>query len=275
MSPGDPEADRGPTVAGTAGGDEHSPDWSVILLDENEVRGEVTARWIEEGRRCVRVTDSAALLDGIDHTCTVACLRVARDGYDDLVRQVWERYPHVQILQLLGRADFSSLDRQGDEVLQEPYSKETLQETVGRLFARGLYALKLREYYQLRSYLVGRDEPVGPAVERTTERLRERLVDVEAEIDAIKGSIDGEDFEEILRSHRRRETELGTPSMDVAAETRSKYRPASCPNCGIAWGANHGGRLGSGCERVAALVWRCTGCSETLEVSPGEYDHIL
>jgi hypothetical protein len=98
---------------------------------------------------------------------------------------------------------------------------------------------------------------------------------IEAEIEILVPAFDGADFEGGLRSHRKRERALGPPSMDAEEEIRSKYRPSSCPNCGLAWGAPHGGRLGIGLERVAALVWRCTDCGDVLKVSPGEYDKIL
>lgn len=262
------ETDRGP-----AGEDDESR--HVAVLDENEIRGEITANWIREGVPCDIATDPGDLLGLLDMSYPVVCIRHSGDWYEDLVRYLWDSYPHLQILLLLDREEFTSIDRECDEQLQEPYGKDQLQDAVNRLFGRGLYTLKLREYYQLTSYIAGSEERPTDLAQETVERIEGHVHSVEREIESITGAFDGADFEGVLQSHRRRERALGTPSMDAEEETRSKYRPSSCPKCGLAWGAAHGGRLGDGVERVAALVWRCMNCGDVLKVSPGEYDKIL
>jgi len=256
--------------------DETRSVYSVGVLDENNIRSRVTAKWIEESFQCAVATSPLELLEQFDRTCMVLCLRDTDTGYDDLVREVWDTCPHTQILLLLGRRAFTSIDRECDETLQEPFGKNVLQQTVRRLFGRGLYNLKLRQYYQLRSYITGQEEMGGRIDEATLEELQEQCGTIEAEIDDIMSSFDQTDFEGVLRSHRQREKALETPSMDAEEEDRhSKYRPAKCHQCGLVWGATHGGRLGKGYEQVAALVWRCRGCGEVRKVSPGEYDRIL
>ena len=248
--------------------------WRTAVLDENEIRAEITADWIREGIPCDVTTEPTELLGLLDQAYPLVAIRHTGDGFDDLVRFIWERYPHVQILLLLGRDGFTSVDRECDEQLPEPYGKEDLQDTVSHLFGRGLYTLKLREYYQLTSYLVG-SEGEAADDEQSTEDLQTELEAVKAEIDAITNAFDQADFEGVLRGHRTRERALGTPDMAAEEEVRSKYRPGKCPECGLAWGTHHGGRLGNGYERVAALVWRCRNCGDVLKISPGEYDKVL
>ncbi|MHB9285688.1 hypothetical protein ACKVMT_01445 [Halobacteriales archaeon Cl-PHB] len=250
--------------------------WSVALLDENAIRGEVTAHWIRETVPCTLATSPQELLRVVDQTTTLVCIRDCDDDHDDLVRYLWEVYPHQQVLQLLDRAELAALDRECDETLQEPYGKAELTETVKRLVVQGLYTLKVREYYQLTSYLVSQDrDDDDAATDLTTERLEAQLTQIKGEIGTLTSQFEHADFDGVLQSHRRREEALGTPAMDAEDETRSKYRPSKCPECGLTWGANHGGRLGEGYERVAALVWRCRDCGDVLKVSPGEYDRIL
>lgn len=248
--------------------------WRVAVLDENEIRGEISANWIREGVPCDLVTDPRNLLGQLDMTYPVVCIRWSGDWYDDLVRYLWESYPHLQVLLLLDRTEFASIDRDCDDQLQEPYGKDELQDAVNRLFGRGLYTLKLREYFQLTSYIAGGGE-TAELDDRSIGDIESHVEQIEDEIETVMRTFDETDFEGVLRSHRKRERALGPPSMDAEEEIRSKYRPSSCPNCGLAWGAPHGGRLGIGLERVAALVWRCTDCGDVLKVSPGEYDKIL
>jgi len=255
--------------------DEIPQPWSVGVLDENQIRGQSTAKWIKEGLLCDVATRPTDLLTKFDRTCIVVCIRDTDNGHGDLVRDIWDISPHTQILILLGRDAFTGLDRECDDTLQEPYSKNDLQQTVQRLFGRGLYNLKTRQYYQLTSYLTGQEETADETTEEPIEEIREQCARIEADIDEITSTFEQTDFEGILLSHRQREKALGNPSMEAEEETRSKYRPSNCPDCGLTWGASHGGRLGRGCERIAALVWQCRGCREILHASPREYDKIL
>lgn len=53
-----------------------------------------------------------------------------------------------------------------------------------------------------------------------------------------------------------------------------KGRPDECPACGFVWGQYQGERHGDGYVKLAAYVWECTQCGETVTEDSPLHKHV-
>lgn len=253
----------------------NTDDWSVAVVDENRMRGEIDAHWIAERWPCEPMTEPETALARLSRSSLVVCVRSKTERETDLVQSIWNVYPHVQILLLLSREELTGPDRNYDEILREPFSRTALQSMVERLRRRARYALKVRQYYRLGGYLMSIEKYASDDMAADADLLTTRIAALRTEIRALAENMDESDFEAVRQSLYRRKQTFERPTIPTGYNASSKYHPPACPTCGLPWGVSHGGDLGEGYLRVAALVWRCTGCGDYLKTGSSEYSHIL
>lgn len=54
-----------------------------------------------------------------------------------------------------------------------------------------------------------------------------------------------------------------------------KFHPDTCPECGLSWTRTYGPRDVSGYEQLAAHVWKCRRCGETVVGGGAETPRIV
>lgn len=249
---------------------------AVAILDENKIRAELFASWLDHVQTTV-TTSSDGLLSAVQRSHLVVCLSTECDSMNEVVKSVRKRIPHVQILAIVSRdTPFVTLDRACDETLLEPVNKKSFRRALRRLLRRGLYSHKLHLYYQLSAALMAEQESADiVSATESDDWVSERIHRLKREIQSLAAQMDETDFDALLRAVRIRNRYFTEPERDETSRHASKYHPDNCPDCGLPWETSHGNDLGLGYKRIGAFVWECSRCGHIIKLSAGEYDKIL
>ncbi|MFB6184255.1 MAG: hypothetical protein ABEI96_06835 [Haloarculaceae archaeon] len=250
-------------------------EFGVVIFDDNRTRGELYALWLDR-LHCTLATSTDEVLETLGDEHLVVCLSARLERETDVVTAVRKRVPHAQVLVLVTRdMPLVTIEWDCDETLREPIDRSTFRETVRKLARRGLYSLKVNQFYKLNAALVSAGRRAGDDRDSDRDSMRATIERLEAEIKSLAARMDGSDFDAMLTAVRSRNRYLYEPSAETTPSHNSKYHPDDCPNCGLTWGVAHGSPLGLGYRRIGAFVWQCRRCEHVLKLSAGEYDKIL
>lgn len=197
----------------------------------------------------------------IDETVAVICVsdNVLTDEFEDFRTDVLLRHPFCQFVAIESDPFSNPLTDDYDAVLNGPVSGPELRDTVEERLVYAAYSSTLQEYYHLNTYLstflADTQEPPEKAPEMTNrvETLRTLLQTLQAELSEHH-------LREISKTVQQHKQYVTQPRTDSEDSSSSKYHPGTCPQCGVAWGTDHGNELQHGYENLGAGVWKCRHC---------------
>lgn len=200
----------------------------------------------------------------IDETIAVICVsdNVLTDEFEAFRIDVLLRHPFCQFVAIESDPLSNPLLDDYDVILNGPVSDSELHDTIKERLVYAAYSSTLQEYYHLNTYrstfLADTQEPSGKSPEMTNrvETLRTLLQTLQAELSETHLR----EISETVQQHKQYVTQPKTDSDDSGS---SKYHPGTCPQCGVAWGADHGNELERGYENLGAGVWKCKHCEST------------
>ncbi|NIC00894.1 hypothetical protein [Halobacterium sp. R2-5] len=197
----------------------------------------------------------------IDETVAVICVsdNVLTEEFEDLRTDVLLRHPFCQFVAIESEPLSNPLIDDYDVILNGPVSSSELHDTIKERVIYAAYSSTLQEYYHLNTYLStfleDAQEPSEkpPKITNRVETLRTILQTLQAELseDHLR------EISKTVQQHKQYVTQPGTNSGNSAS---SKYHPDTCPQCGVAWGEDHGNELERGYANLGAGVWKCKHC---------------
>ena len=233
------------------------PTVTVAIVENNGTRAELYAQWLDHV--AVRVaTTKRRVLDAVDDDLTVAVLdEEFGDGAAETVLEVIRaRTRYAQVIT-------TSQDRQRvvpslavDNHLTKPIFEEDLRERVEQLARQTVYCEVLERYYRTSTRLTAARKGEDPAEAGRVDELDDRLDDLKPAVIGLRADLDEDDMATVSRLVSRA-NELPDEADE---ESRSKYVPPKCLNCGNQWGAETGSDQTKGAVRLGSDVWRCTDC---------------
>lgn len=200
----------------------------------------------------------------IDETIAVICVsdNVLTDEFEDLRTDVLLRHPFCQFVAIESDPLSNPPLDDYDVILNGPVSDSELRDTIKERLVYATYSSTLQEYYHLNTYLstflADTQEPSEKSPEMTNrvETLRTLLQTLQATLSETHLR----EISETVQQHKQYVTQPKTDSDDSGS---SKYHPGTCPQCGVAWGKDHGNELEHGYENLGAGVWKCKHCEST------------
>lgn len=270
----DPSSARNDTLRTPS--DDDPAGGGVVIRDDNRVRADLYALWSEPVPTVV-VSSREDLLATVDSSHLVLCLSGVGERSPAPLGDLRARAPHLQVLGVFARDEpAAAAGPDFDETLVEPFGRDAYRAAVERLLRRALYSFKVHQFYRLNALLVTeRRWADGAETDVHVDSLRASVDRLEGEIAALSETLDGDDFDALLRTLDARGQHSTEPTDAPATTHRSKYHPPACPNCGLEWGVPHENDLEFGYERIASFVWECTRCGHVTKTTPGEYDKVL
>lgn len=240
--------------------------YHVVLSEESRTRLQLFEKWLPGVS--IRTAQSVAeFRAAFDERTAVACLSRPLLGPEEpqLRTEILATHPHCQLVLLCahGRA-VPAMTQEYDASLRRPIYRRDLQDTIETQLQYGVYRHTLHEFYSLNAKLArfGNRDRNDPREGIAIEHLNTRYRVLKEQLDTLQATIGTRDIDAIVDSLKRHHQHLTEPATDGPRTRASKYHPDRCPNCALPWGVDHRNKLGTGCDRVGAYVWRCTRCNE-------------
>lgn len=246
------------------------PASTVAVFEENQMRADLYALWLDEYDVEVAVTKGEAdeILDG---SVVVAVLnqRFADGEASKLLEIIRARAPLCRVIATRERDD-AFPDVNVDHQLVKPVFEEELVEMTERLLRRANYHLALGRYYQTnvdRSAFEIHDG--GPATDEDQyDYLQRRANHLQKLIVRLSQEMSKED---VLAVKRDVLFESDIEEAESSEKIDDKYRPNKCSHCGQRWDGAPDGE--PKVTQLGAYVWRCVDCRHVqMHADPSHQD---
>lgn len=230
-----------------------APEAPVAIFENNKTRAELYALWLESYEVRVAASKQAAQ----KHIQNNLAVAVVNEGFADgaaetLVEIIRAELQLCRVLTIRPRSA-AFPDVESELSLSKPVFEEDLRENVERLLCRHNYHRALRLYYRITTSIAARD--VADDDSEEIQELRETASSLQSQLEEYREQLSEEDIVAV-----RRTLELNDAAVDSEPAVSSKYRPDRCPNCKEEWVEEDDSKL----KRIAAYVWRCTGCGDVI-----------
>lgn len=241
----------------------HLPASTVAVFEENRMRADLYALWLDEYDVDVALTRGQAgeVLDG---RVVVAVLnqRFADGEASKLLEIIQARAPLCRIIATRDRSD-TYPDLNVDHHLLKPVFEEELVEMTERLLRRANYHLALGRYYQTNVDLSSFEiHDGGPATDEDEyDYLQRRATHLQNLIVSLSQEMTTEDVQAVKRDVLLDSDVEAAEKSDKKYPEKidNKYRPGKCSNCGQRWDSDPGEEPKA--TQLGAYVWRCINCS--------------
>lgn len=211
-------------------------------------------------RFATTVSDAYAAFDA---STAVVCVsdNLLDDELEAFRTDVLVRHPFCQFVLVESRTVLDGRADAYDVVLQGPVSREQLHDTVKQRLTYATYSTLLQEYYLTNTRALAYSR-LHDAEEAIPDHLAERIEQLLPQLQALQADLSEAQLREISNIVERHKEFVTRPTTQPSDSAASKYHPGACPECGVAWGDDHGNELGRGCEDLGAGVWKCRHCGE-------------
>lgn len=244
-----------------------------VLVADGPTRAERFQSWLEPAfdvETCSRKTAAEEQVAG-NVDVSILGAGVPPEIKEDILEVIDHRAPFARIVVVPHDDQPPMLEGPGfDACLYAPVEREHLLEVTRRMARIAVYERTVAHYFefttQAASMQVARRE--GTVDERTFERLQEHIDWLQARLRRMRDALDDADREVLLESLDADPTAEFGGDVQKSANRR---QPDECAQCGLDWQAEHGGDLGSGCEKLGAFVWKCRRCGTVQQ--PGSPSH--
>lgn len=240
----------------------HRP--SVLVVDD-EIRADLFEHWLAEDFHVRTATSRSETFEEFDETVAVAIVRneLKQEFKEELQDQIAATVPFCRtIITTTEKVEIMFPGLEYDVCLTEPTNRETVRETVYHLMLRARYDANLRNYYQCSIQAANMEVQLVEAELAESdryERLRRRMGNVKQHLEAILHRFDPDDLDAVQQSIKP-DVGFGRETSEKNDREGDKYQPDACVSCGLEWGIDHGGDLGTGSKRLGSFVWECTKC---------------
>jgi len=271
-------SDHGEDEQSGAGEERESEDGGVspptVLVADGPNRAARYRAWLENPFP-VRVANSvSAARESADRAVGVAVLGsgVSEDTKQELLEVVSVRSPFSRSLVIQRGDDPPMLDETGyDACLFQPVERAELRDAVERLARIATYERAVSAFFEYTTYAanleVGREES-ELAEDDTYQDIQRRIERTRTTLDRIRASLDEADRRVLMESIEVDPTASQfADDADDSVETDNKRHPQKCSDCGLAWGVEHGGQLGTGYDQLGAFVWKCKSCGTVQQMA--------
>ena len=230
----------------------------VAIFEENKARAELYALWLEPYDVRVAASKQAAQ-EHVQEGPAVAVVdeQFADGAAETLVDIIRAESALCRVLTLTPRSEqFPDVD--AELHLSKPVFEEALTEYVKRLVGRYKYHQVLWLYYRTTTKLAASD--VADSAGEDVKELRDTASSLRSQLESYREQLTEEDLTAVRRS-----LALVEATPEAEPDVESKYAPDQCPDC-----SGEDDDDDTGLKRIAAYVWRCTGCGAVMmESDPG------
>lgn len=232
----------------------------LVITDVPDVEPTLT-RWLSavSVHFASTVREAASMYDS-SVAVVVVSDTVLDDDLETFRRVVLSRQPACQFVVL--ESDPLGTDRADDfdVILQTPVSKDAFLDAVEARLVYATYWELFHEFYLLNARATSISRAADEDGEGVSDAMLEQLARLRELLGGFQDRLPHDDLYEIFQNVEARKDYLKQPTKEPAEAAASKYYPGACPDCGLAWGDDHGNELGTGFDYLGAGVRKCRRC---------------
>jgi len=263
--------------SGVEGEEENPGDWNIrpptVLVADGPNRA---SRYAEHLPDPFPVRRAATAEEAREETSQAVGVGIFGAGVDeetkaDLLELLHVRSPFARAVVIQGEDGPPMLQGASYDVcLFTPVDPEELCEAVARLARIGTYERAVSAYFEYTTHAasmqVGRDRE-ELADNETFQDLERRIDRTQATLERIRAALDEADRRILMESI---DADPTGGFADTTKKTGGRH-PDACSACGLGWGQDHGGGLGTGYEQLGAFVWKCSRCSNVQQTGSASH----